>query len=317
MSTKVDMSQVIGDYAAKNSRSLIVQAFNEMDAIRDLTFLPDIKNTMRLTTLLIDNVVKPFTSTFEGSQDSIKFIPRDINVHAGKAEFTLDPESLRQDYLAEFMKPGIGRTPADYPFERYVFDQIVAMFGSALNDETVYFGELDSSGTTARDVTDGLKKHLEDMIADLTDPIVPVNIGALDAATGYEQLRELYATIPTAWKKRRHNLTAYMSIPSYEAYQDSLDLLSTNTGRGEAGRDDLSLRGTNGILRICPATWMGDSERVFVTPKANAIIGGDSMSQDLGKINVVQNMWTADLGIAAALGTQFRHKGFIWCNEAE
>jgi hypothetical protein len=46
------------------------------------------------------------------------------------------------------------------------------------------------------------------------------------------------------------------------------------------------------------------------------IVGGDAIEQDLAQMNIVQNMWGFDLGIAAAIGFQFRYLPLLICNEA-
>lgn len=68
-------------------------------------------------------------------------------------------------------------------------------------------------------------------------------------------------------------------------------------------------------MQIKPATWMGQSKRVIITPVRNVLLGVDAISQALAKANIVQQVWTAQVGIAAALGFQWRYPGLIWCSE--
>lgn len=313
MASSNAITSSLQNYLGENSADLLRIAYNSMDVWNDVTVLPDVKNKLRLTTLLIDNIVKPFTSTFSASNDVIKFIPREIGVDVAKADLLLDPEAYRQTYLAQFQKKGVTRSPDDLPFEQYVWEQIFEKFGAELNDTTAYFGSRNASGTSAADVTDGYGKILAALIT--ATKVTPKSIGALDPETAIEQLKELYRSVPAPFQRPQTGLKAYMSKASYNAYEDNLENKGYNQGRGDDMLKPKWLRGAEGICELKPVTWMGSSERIIMTPQQNIILAADATDQDLAKANIVPDVWTAKVGIACALGFNFRYEGLIFCNE--
>ncbi len=88
-----------------------------------------------------------------------------------------------------------------------------------------------------------------------------------------------------------------------------------NTGRGDDIPNKTSLRGSGTLLNMHPVSWMGGSSRIIITPKSNIVMGADAIEGDLAHANIVQQMWGFDMGIAAAMGFQFRYPGLIFCNE--
>lgn len=300
------------NYGASNSKELFMLAYQSMDVWNDVTVIPNVKHNTRLTTLMIDNIVKPFKPEFEPTVDAIIFTPRIVGVDVAKADLRVVPEEYRQTYLAEFTPKGVGRTPHDLPFEKFVWESVMAKFGQELNDVTAYFGVKNPAGTTAADVTDGFGTILAEMITDTV--LTPVSTGAITSTNAVAQLKMMYRNIPAQYRRPNFGLKAYMSYSTYEAYLDNLDTLSVNTGRGlDTGTK--WLRGAEGIMEIKPVSWMGDSGRVIMTPKSNIILASDAVEQDLAKLNVDQGVWHADVGIACALGFNFRYPGLIWTNE--
>lgn len=313
MASSSAITPAIQQYLGENSADLLMLAYQNMDVWNDVTVLPDVKNKIRLTTLLIDSIVKPYSSTFNPSLGKIKFSPREIGVDVGKADLLLDPEEYRQTYLAEFTKKGVLRGPDDLPFSQYVWEAIFAKFGEELNNSTAYFGVKNAAGTAAVDVTDGFGTKLAAMIT--ATEVTPNTIGALASSTAQAQLLTLWRSIPEKFRVKKLAMTAYMSRSSYDAYEDGLDTKSYNTGLGESFLGPKYLRHSDGLLELKPVSWMAGSSRVIITPKSNIILAADATQQDLGKMNIVQDVWTSKVGIAAALGFDFRYAGYIWCNE--
>lgn len=303
------------DFAGYNSSSLFQLAYGSMDVWNDVFVLPDVKGLTRLSTLKINKGAKPFSCTFEATEDAIEFIPREINVHVGKYELEVCPEAYRQTYLAQFQTKGVARTPEDMPFAKYVMESIFAEFGEELNDETAYLGVHNSAGTTAADITDGYGTILAAGIT--ASAITPITTGAITSANAASKLTLLARAVPSKYLKPKWKLRMYMSYATYAAYTDNLLTMGYNTGRGIADimNGTKWLAGYEGIIEIVPATWMGDSGRVFITPFENIILAADATEQDLANANIVQDVWSFKIGIAAALGFNFRYLGLIWTNE--
>ena len=73
------------EYGAKNSSDLLTLAYQAMTVWNDVTVLPDVKNTIKLSTLEVDNIVKPFSEDFSPAANKFRFIPRESGVKVGKA----------------------------------------------------------------------------------------------------------------------------------------------------------------------------------------------------------------------------------------
>lgn len=322
MTTSTDVSK-IKDYLGRNSADLLRLAYQGMEAWNQVTVLPDVKNKIRLTTLSIDKMVKPFSADFSPTENVIGFKPREIGVEVAKADLQVVPEEFRQTYLAQFTQTkGVMRTPQDLPFEKFIWEDVFAAFGEELNNDTAYLGVHNASGTSAKDVADGWGTILAANIYDDTENpdgvITPVTTGAITSDDAYEQLKTLVRSVEPKYRTPKWNLKAYMSYATYEAYLDNLDTLGVNTGRGNdpiGGANAKWLRGYQNIVELVPATWMGDSGRIILTPKANIILAADAVQQDLGKMNFVQDVWSFKVGIACAIGFDFRYLPLITCNE--
>jgi hypothetical protein len=301
-------------YLGKHKAGLFMLAYAAMTVFNDVTVYPDVKNKLIMSTLITKDFVKPFNTTFTGTADAFKFVPRELDVRVGKGELQIFPEKFRQTYLAYMQTPGVARTPQDLPFAGYIMEAMFKQFGQELNSQTVYNGVYDAAGNNAAAVADGYGTILAGLITD--GDVSPTVLGAVDSTNALEQYKELWRGIPE--KNRDHagyTWTAFMSRSKYEAYTDNLDNLQINTGRGDDIPNTRFLRGSEQKLELRPVSWMSGSNRILITPKENIVMGTDQTTLDLATANIIQQMWGFDLGIAAALGFNFIHPELIYCNE--
>lgn len=320
--TSTDISK-IQQYLGENNEDLLRLAYGTMECWDQVTVLPDVKNKIRLTTLSVDKMVKPFVADFSPTANVIKFEPREIGVQTAKADLQLVPNDFRQTYLAQFIgSKGVGRTPQDLPFEKAIWEDVFSRFGEEVNDDTAYLGVHNASGTAAVDVADGwgtiLAANIYNASTNADGIITPITTGALTATTAYAQLKALARSIPVKYRTPKWALKFYMSHATYESYLDNLDSLGVNSGRGNdpiTGDNTIWLRGYKGIIELVPNTWMGDSGRIIATPKSNIILAADAVQQDLATMNFIPDVWSFKVGIACAIGFDFRYLPLIWCNE--
>jgi len=311
-----EVTNEMRQYLGEHSSDLLMLAFQSMDIINDVTFLPDVKNKMILSHFEIDNIVKPFKAEFEAKPDAFRFKPRELDVKLGKAELTVIPEDYRQTYLASMMpKKGVAREPGDImPFEQYIWEGIFSKFGEELNDSTSYFGDYNPAGNAAVDVADGYGKIIDDLVDD--DLIVPQTLGTINNTNALDKFKLLWRNVPNKYRTSRWKWQMYMSMSKYEAYEEYLESKNYNTGRGEDMLNPVYLRQSRGLCELKPVSWMGNSNRIILTPKLNMLMGADALTGDLAKANIIQQMWGFDIGVAAALGFQVRIPGLMYINEA-
>lgn len=302
-------------HIGKNSAELNQAIYQEFDAWNDATLIPNVKNEIRLTSLKIKKLSKPFNTTFNATEGAIQFTPRLMKIHRGKAELEVEPEQYRDTYLAQFMKPGVNHTPEDLPFAGYIMQQIIEEIREELNDDVAFDGVYDPNGTDAVDITNGWNTSLKEMITN--GEVTPHVLGSIDSTNAYTKIKKLYRSIPGKYKKSKSGiLTAYISQDMYDAIQDELETLSVNTGRGDDMLEPVYLRGSGKKLQIKPASWMGDSSRIIITPSWNLCILSDNTDNDINRISAIQKHYTAELSISFAIGFDFA-TNMIWCNEAE
>lgn len=306
----------IKEHIGTHGPELLMLAYQSMDVWNDVTVLPGVKNETTLTSLKTNKMVKPYTGVFAATENAIEFVPNTIGVKVSQTDLLVEPEKYRPTYLAQFMGKGVDRTPEDLPFVAYIMEAIFAQLGEELNDETAWDGVFNAAGNAAKDVCDGYGTILKSYIQD--GYVTPDAIGALTADDAVEQLKALYRrNVPAKYKKKKWQLRAYMGVHSYEAYIDNLEKKGYNTGRGDDMLNEQYLRGSQQLLELKPVSWMSSTDRVFITPYDNILLPADAVEQDLAKMNIIQDVWNFKMGIACALGFNFRYKGMIWCNEVD
>lgn len=303
-----DLQQHIGTHSAE----LIEGIYQEFDAWNDARIIPNVKNTITLTSLQINSILKPFTTTFAATVDAIEFKARTMSIHTGKAELTVVPEDYRATYLAQWQKPGMTRTPEDLPFEQYIMEEIIKRIQQDLNNITAYNGVRNAAGTGAIDVTNGWKTQLAAIIT--AGDVVPVTQTAWTSSNAFTNMKALWRTVPEKYRQKSLNQVAFMSQATYEKITDQLEASNSYTGTGDQFDGPKYLKGTDKMLEIRPVSWMAGSARVFITPAENLCILTDSTNEDMNTISVLQSHYTADLMVTLAIGFDFA-TNMIWCNE--
>ena len=148
-STSPDVS-LLSAYAGTHTGELFKKMVNGMEAARHFTILPNVKDTAPLIKLLVTGGTRPFNSGTQ-FESALQYSDRKLVTGVAKKELLVDPEQYRGTYLSKYM--GAGANADVIPFEAFTAEQIVAMFGSELNDEAVYFGK-DKSNFVAFDSGD-------------------------------------------------------------------------------------------------------------------------------------------------------------------
>jgi len=303
-----DLQTEIGTHSA----DLMRQVYSNFDAWNDATIIPGVKNEITLTKLFINNLIKPWSGTFTPTVDAVEFKPRKLSVKVGKAELKVIPEDYRSTYLAQFMKPGVARTPEDLPFARYILEDVFAKIGEELNTVTAYNGVYNGAGTAAVDVANGWKTELGTMITGAE--VTPTVTGTLTSSDAFTKIKGMLDAIPDKYKVPGLKLKIYLSRATYNKVLAEIRTFDIMFGKGFEGTRPTWFPDYENIVELKPVSWMSGSNRVIITPQDNLVILTDDTVVDLAKINVVQEMWGAQLGIAFAIGFNFA-SNMIWCND--
>lgn len=145
----VDVSAVTA-YADEHKRDIIATIINGLDVAKEVMVIPNVKNKVALTKLVVGNGFRPYSATTEFKAGQLKFSDRYLETLTGKRELLLDIRYYKTKHLAWRTSPGnrASKTFNDMDFAPFVWDQVVKGLHREINDETAYFG-FDKSLATA------------------------------------------------------------------------------------------------------------------------------------------------------------------------
>lgn len=306
----------IAGYAGKNMGKIIGQILNGLDLAEDVTVVRGVKADRQLTKLTVKNGFRPFDSNVEdGNKDDLAYSGRTLSPKRGMRVLHIDTEKYRDTYMSEMLDPA---NPHKIPFAEFVWKKVVEKVQSELNDTTAYFGVHNATGDSAIDVADGYGTLLAADI--LAGKVVPVQTGALTESNAVAAFTKVYKSLPAPLKGKPKakggKLTgaktrAYCSFDAYEKYiEDHTERFGKFTG----SEDAVYLKGSAKSCQLWPVSWMGDSQRIIITPKSNMLFGTNRLS-DLSKISTKKNLWTVIAGISALLCFQYADEEAIAVND--
>lgn len=340
-------------YAGKYEKSIFSKLFNALDAVNDLTLIENVKNKMKMTKLRAGDGARPFSATFEATDDDLIYTEQDLEVALAKRDIRIEPSKYRATWMSESMKEGVNAL--DIPFAAYVWEQVMIELAAEINDKTIYFG-FDKSTATAYSAATAYAvgayitfvvgavthyyKALAITVAGENPTTTPAKWQRVNAEAICVGLKtriaagvtastigvEATGAIVTATALAQHR-AMYRSMPvayrqmgvtiyeSFSNFDKLVDDYEDKVGKFTTSEAGLLyLPGTDRKCIIKPATWMGSSGRLICTPKKNLLIGTDKLS-DMNKINTEPHLRTLDGGIDFALGTQIRDHEAIRVND--
>lgn len=130
----------IMNYLGQVRPQLFGTLYNNFDIANDITLVPNVKNTLRLTKLLINNGAEPYSGIFEPNDDDIGYSEQDLVVAQWQRDMIIDPRKYRTTYLSEFLTPGSSTTNNAIPFAQYTISQFLRQLAASMNDTSAFFG---------------------------------------------------------------------------------------------------------------------------------------------------------------------------------
>lgn len=309
MPSTIDTTGLIA-YGGQFEKKLILSLLMGMTAATDLTLDQNIKGKKNLTKLTTDSIMKPYSSTFTATDSSIGYSGRSLQTEIGKGELLIDVMEYRNTWLEQNMPAGVPKADLNViPFAADTWNQVMLKAAEDLNLNTVWNGVHNPAGTTAADIANGLNTILKAEI--LGGKLVANVTGLITAANAVDQVEYMYKRHPT--RHRGLEMNAYVSYGTYDKYcENHRARFGGNTDY--TGFSAKPIAQSEGKCFLKPVLWMGDSQRIMVTPKANLMMGTDRLS-DLNQVRAVADVWTIKAGIALALGFQVRDLEAIQVND--
>lgn len=130
----------ITKWIGKNRKSLYKRLYNKMDIANDITLVPNIKDSLILPNLSIENGPGPYTGDFYADGNDLTYGDRTLKVEKFQRDLKIHPSKYRTTYLSEERKRGEDAKNMTIPFAEFTSKAIIDHNASRLNNETAFFG---------------------------------------------------------------------------------------------------------------------------------------------------------------------------------
>lgn len=171
---------------------------------------------------------------------------------------------------------------------------------------------------TSRAVADGFQVLINEAITD--GDLTATTVGEIDNATVFAvaAFKTVYRALDNAY--RRKTAFAYCSFNTFDLLTDDIEekqkYTVTDPSTNEVMEHAIYVPGTNQKLIAVACGWMGDSERIIVSPKENMILGCDILS-DANKIAINPDLWEDEMGLLFNPGVNFALAAAVAINDRD
>jgi hypothetical protein len=289
-------TSALAAYAGSYEQRLFSTLRARLTLLDDLTVLPGIKNTLKLTKLTVKDGVRGYREAFDAADDDLAYSGRDISTTLLKRDLLINPIKYRSTWMSAAMQPGVN--VGDIPFAPFVNDAIMKQVASEIQ-RGAYFatlGDLSSLSTSFN----GLGTIIG---AEVTGGgLVPVATGAITASNAVANFEKMVTAMPVEFVEDGFQI--FSSVDNARNYNKNYRELY---GKYQAEDHDgnLIIDSTAGKVTVKPCNWMGTSGRLIASPKENLIAGLDALG-DSDKIITHIQLEIIQYRILFALGFQIR-----------
>lgn len=304
-------TSALSAYAGKHEKKLFRTLIAAMTILKDLTVIPGIKNTLKLTKLTVKDGIRGYREDFDSSDDDLSYSGRDLVVELLKRDMKINPLKYRNTWMSEVMKPGVNID--DIPFAAFVNESILKQIASEVN-RGAYLAVKGDMSTLLKSF-DGLGTLIAAAIAAETavagTGIVPVATGALTNTNAVAKFELLTASMPSEFLDEGFEIKC--AIDQFRLYNE--DYRERYKKYVEMNTDGTyTIDNTGGKVKIKPCTWMGTSKRLIASPFENLLAGVDGLG-DMDKIHTDVELEIIKYRILFALGFQIRDLKAIRVND--
>ncbi len=137
-------------YAGKYEQALFRTLYNALDAAREILVYPNVKNSINLTKLKVNNGPKPYTGVFNSRSNDLVYTGTKLTAELAQRDIEIEPKKFQQTFMAERMGAGSGASNQNIPFAQYVWESVLGQMAADINDKVIYEG-LDKADFVAWD----------------------------------------------------------------------------------------------------------------------------------------------------------------------
>jgi hypothetical protein len=262
------LNAALGAYLREHKNVLISEMLVNESFDTRFEVWEDVKDEVPLPSLSITNIVKPADSVnFTPTANALAFGARILKARPMKVDLQIVPSDLEKTWLGTYRKRG--SNAHDLPFEAYIMNYIIEKAHEDVHLNAVYKGVFNGAGLTPGDTMDGFNTLIAAEI--VAGNIVPVVTGAITALNVEDKLLLVYDAIGEAYKAKPTQMKVNSTIFDWyvrfcrKTYGTAQDYNGPQT----------MLYGTQCTLLKEPG--LGASQRVMCTPKANMVLGVDTI----------------------------------------
>lgn len=304
-------TSAIAAYAGKHQLALFATLRNSLDIFKDITVIPGIKNTLKLTKLTVKDGVRGYREQFDAADDDLSYSQRDLSVELLKRDMLINPLKYRSTFMSEAMKPGVN--PDDIPFAKYTTEEVMKKIAQEVNDAAYLAvkGDASSVAKTFNGLGTLIAAAIDAETATPGSGLVPIATGAITNVNAVSKVEQMMKAMPVAF--RRVGFEIFMSYDVFDKYNEDY---REKFKKYLAPNDDgvYTVDNTSRKVKIVPATWMGSSQRLISTPKANLLGGCDGLG-DMDKLHTDVELEILKWRALFAMGFQIRDIAAIKVND--
>lgn len=294
----------------------LLQKYRDSRKLRDIfPTVTAIKDKVVFTEMEVGEVAQAYQAKWTPKGD-LNLVPEEYQVRYMKVDKTIDPNSLRQTYMADAI-PGAKST--EHEIVRKFYGSIMERAGRDTDNALVNGKYVDPTQGTAGgslQMVDGLKEVIKGFVT--KKQIIPFTMSAdMDDTNACLIVRELWEKIPEAF---RYNidLKCYMFDSTWDKYTQSYDA-NYGTIRDFSEEKRHFVRNTDcEIVRI---PYGGASDMVVFTIDKNIrLIDNDpndaftfEVEKEKRMINYMMD-WAAGIGFVIVGEAENPENQYVWCN---
>lgn len=225
----------------------------------------NVNTPQAMSKLSADGVPRPYR--IDDDFTGMTVTARELVAYQSKMDIQIDPEDLRNTYLANPPIDALGNVVS---FENFCVSQASKQFLDNINNSSLYLGVRNGAGTTASDLVNGWGTIIAAEIVAAT--LTPVVTGAVTPANAVTQVELVSDAVPN-WMREYPGgyciLVSYDVLNKYRKHYRTLNGFGFNKNE----RNQYQLDGVN--AQLIPCSFMGTSQRIIATVDGNLVFGTD------------------------------------------
>jgi len=312
------------DYVEKHIDKIIDDAFLAFNSANVLTHIPNNKGKAILGRGTVsDNIVRKHkVLDIANGQQSVDVDVLEVESFRAQFHEKYVPELMEDSYYGYLRTAG--QNPEDFPFEAYVL-MLLAKSIRQWHERQLWQSVKNDATDNGTDLFDGLLKQVSDAVA--ANDVTPISFGTpyrrknqTDVApAGFtamvELTEELYTNgIPDAWKDAG-GVNIYMSRRNKrlynQDYRNAYGIDPVVSKQYNIERTTIDLSEGEDAVNIIGVSGMGASNRIIMTPQANAVYTYD-VQPDMTTFRMQYILNVLHIFGAFRVGAEFLIKNDDW-----